>query len=113
MSKKTKIWLWFALILSTGTTIMNAFFGRRLSVLIAVTAIAGLCVLLFTGKRWGFFLMCICYTLSFAVGVWGGIKGEAGILPAIVMSFIGSALIPSITYLFLRGENHKEMRQGS
>lgn len=104
MSKIFKIWLWFALILSIATTTMNAVYGRWLSVAIAIAALTGLCALLFARKKWGFPLMCICYILAFAVGVFQGISGETNIISAIIMSFIGSALIPGVTYLFLRRE---------
>lgn len=102
MTKGTKIWLWFALVLSTATTILNGFSGRVLSVIIALAALGGLCILLFTQKKWGFLLMCVCYVLSFGNGVYQGIAGESGLATAVVMSFIGSALIPGITYGFLR-----------
>ena len=102
MTKGTKIWLWCALVLCALTTILTAASGRWLSVAIAVVSLGGLCVLLFTQKKWGFILMCVCYILSFCNGVYQGVIGESGMLAAIVMSFIGSALVPVVTYLFLR-----------
>ena len=54
MTKGTKIWLWCALVLSVLTTMMNGVSGRWISVVIAVAALAGLVVLLFTQKKWGF-----------------------------------------------------------
>lgn len=91
-------------MLSVATTIMNAFYGRWISVVIAAGALVGLCALLFADKKWGFPLMCACYVLAFAVGVYQGFTGEADLVSAIAMSFIGSALIPAVTYLFLRFE---------
>ena len=46
MRKAAKIWLWCALALSVATTLLNAFSGRMLSVVIALAALAGLCILL-------------------------------------------------------------------
>lgn len=102
MSKKTKIWLWVALALSLATTALNASYGRWLSVIIALGALVGLCVLLFKGKKWGFVAMCACYALSLANGIYQGIAGGSQLLITIIMSLIGSALIPGITVLFLR-----------
>ena len=69
---------------------------------IAVVALAGLCVLLFAQRKAGYLLMCACYVLSFLVGVSQGLTGEANVIAAVVMSFIGAALVPVITWLFLR-----------
>lgn len=102
MTKGTKIWLWCALVLSAATTIMNGTLGRWESVLIAVVALVGLCVLLFTQKRWGFLLMCVCYVLSFINGVIQGVASGTNVVVTIVMSLIGSLLIPLVTYLFIR-----------
>lgn len=102
LSKGMRIWLWFALALSVFTTITNGIYGRWISVVIAVGALAGLCVLLFGKKKWGFYLLCFCYVLAFAEGVIQGFVGNTGILTSILMSFIGSVLIPGITYLFIR-----------
>lgn len=102
MKKGLKIWLWIALALSLCTTVMNACYGRWVSVVIAVGALAGLCVMLFLRKGWGFTLMCGCYVLAFAEGVWQAVSGQSGLLVGIGASFIGSALIPCVTYLFLR-----------
>ena len=102
MNKSTKIWLWVALVLCAATTIMNAFYGRALSVVIAVVSLAGLCILLFAQKKAGYLLMCVCYVLSFLVGVSQGLTGEASVAAAIIMSFIGAVLVPGITWLFLR-----------
>ena len=104
MNKKTKIWLWIALILSIATTALNASYGRWLSVIIALGALVGLCVLLFTGRKWGFVAMCAFYVLSFVNGIYQGVTGGSQLFIAIVMSVIGSALIPGITALFLRGD---------
>ena len=76
MNKSTKIWLWVALVLCAAATIMNAFYGRMLSVVIAVAALAGLCVLLFAQRKAGYLLMCACYVLSFLVGMSLGLTLE-------------------------------------
>ena len=104
MKKSTKIWLWFALILCAATTVLNASFGRWPSVVIAVVSIIGLGLLLFRQKKSGFILMCICYVLSFLVGVVGGTSGGTSLAVSIAMSLIGSALVPVVTALFLRGQ---------
>jgi hypothetical protein len=59
INRSTKIRLWAALILSIATAVLNASFGRWLSVGIAAAAPAGLCVLLFARKKWRFALMCV------------------------------------------------------
>lgn len=102
ISKGMTAWLWFALVLSIFTTITNGMYGRWLSVFIAIGAMAGLCILLFGKKRCGFTLLCLCYVLAFAEGVYQGIAGNTGVLTSIFMSLIGSVFIPGITYLFLR-----------
>ena len=104
MKKSTKIWLWFALILCAATTVLNASYGRWPSVVIAVVSLVGLGLLLFRQKKFGFFLMCICYVLSFLVGVVGGASGGTSLAVSIAMSLIGSALVPVVTALFLRGQ---------
>lgn len=102
MKQSAKIWLWVALILCTATTILNASYGRWSAVIISTFSIAGLCVLLFGQRKWGFYLTCGCYLLSFATGVASGLNGESSMLAAMVMSFVGSALVPTVTALFLR-----------
>ena len=104
MKKSTKIWLWIALIICVATTIMNATMGRWPSVIVAAVAIIGLCLLLFKEMKSGFILMCCCYVVSFIIGVYGGITGDTNVAISIIMSFIGSALIPCITAIFLRGQ---------
>lgn len=101
MKKSTKIWLWFALILCAATTIMNASFGRWPSVIVAVVSLVGLCMVLFAQKKAGYILMCCCYVVSFLVAVIGSL-GQPGLLVSIIMSLIGSLLVPVITWLFLR-----------
>lgn len=104
MKKGLNIWLWVALALSVCTTVMNACYGRWVSVVIAVGALAGLCVMRFARKRWGFTLMCVCYVLAFAEGVRQAVSGQSGLVVGILASFLGSALIPVITGIFLRGD---------
>lgn len=102
MKKGTKIWLWIALVLSVATTILNAIEGRWPSVAIAVVAMSGICLLLFKQKRKGFYIMCICCVLSFLVGSYQGINEGTNVFVSIGMSLIGAALIPAITYTFIR-----------
>lgn len=104
MKKSTNIWLWIALILSSCTTILNATQTRWLSVGIAIIALSGLCVLLFKQKKAGFCILCVCNVLSFLVGVFSGNQGGTNIFLTVLMSFIGSALIPSVTWIFLRDQ---------
>ena len=83
MKTSTKIWLWFALVLCAATTVMNA------------------CMVLFAKKKAGFTLMCCCCVVSFFVAVLGSL-GQPGLLVSILMSLVGSLLVPVITWLFLR-----------
>ena len=103
MKKSAKIWLWIALVLCVCTTGLNLSEGRWLSVAIAVVSIIGLCVLLFGQRKAGYIVMCLCAVGSFAVGVGQNI-GELGAALAIAMSFIGSALVPVITGLFIKSQ---------
>ena len=103
MKKSAKIWLWIALVLCVCTTGLNLSEGRWLSVAIAVVSIIGLCVLLFGQRKAGYIVMCLCAVGSFAVGVSQNI-GELGAALAIAMSFIGSALVPVITGLFIKNQ---------
>ena len=103
MKKSAKVWLYIALIICSATTIMNATYGRWPSVVLAVISIIGLAVLLFMQKKAGFILMCVCYALSFLVSVSTG-GGETSLAVTILMSFIGSAIIPVLPALFLRGQ---------
>lgn len=45
--------------------------------------------------------MCCCYVLSFVVAVTGSLSG-GNLLVSILMSLIGSLLVPGITWLFIR-----------
>ena len=101
MKTSTKIWLWFALVLCAATTVMNACFGRWPSVIVAIVSLAGLCMVLFAKKKAGFALMCCCYVVSFFVAVLGSL-GQPGLLVSIIMSLVGSLLVPVITWLLLR-----------
>ncbi len=100
MKRSSKIWLWFALVLCAATTVLNATQGRIPSVIIALVSLAGLAILLFAQKKAGYILMC-CYVLSFLVAVTGSLS-SGNLLASIVMSLIGSLLVPVITWLFIR-----------
>ena len=102
MSKSLRIWLIFALVLCALTTLMNALLGRYLSAAIAVGSIASLCVLLFAHRRGAFYALCAFSALSFLVGVYQGIAEGTGILLSLGASLVGSALVPLVTFLFLR-----------
>ena len=104
MKRSAKIWLVFALVLCAATTCLNASFGRWPSVVLAVVSMAGLAILLFRQKKLGFWLLCGAYVLSFLVGVSSGLTGETGLAAALIMSFIGSAFVPAVTALMLRGQ---------
>ena len=103
MKKSTKIWLWVALVICIATTILNATEGRWPSVAMAVCSMIGLCILLFAQKKLGFYLMCGFNTLSFLYSAVGSLSGENAVV-GVVMSFVGAALIPVITGLFLRSQ---------
>lgn len=103
MKKSAKIWLWVALILCVCTTGLNLSEGRILSVAIAIVSILGLCVLLFAQRKAGYIVMCICAVGSLIVGVTQNIQ-ELGAPMAIVMSLIGSALVPVVTGLFIKNQ---------
>lgn len=101
MKRSAKIWLWIALVLCAATTVLNATRGRIPSVVIALVSLVGLVILLFQQKKAGFILMCCCYVLSFVVAVTGSLSG-GNLLVSILMSLIGSLLVPGITWLFIR-----------
>ena len=100
MSKASKIWLWIALVMCVCTTGLNLSEGRWLSVGIAVISIIGLCMLLFGQRKAGFVIMCVCAVGSFVVGASQNFA-QLGAM-SILMSLIGSALVPGITGLFIK-----------
>lgn len=104
MKRGTRIWLWFALIMGICTTILNVRHGRWPSVMIAVVALVGLCIILFKQMKIGFYLMAGAYVIAFIVGSYSGI-GD-GLLPvkAIGISLVGSVIVPGITYIFLKDQ---------
>ena len=102
MNKASKIWLWIALVLCVCTTGLNLSEGRWLSVAIAVVSIIGLCVLLFGQRKVGFVIMCVCAVGSFVVGASQNFA-QLGAM-SILMSLIGSALVPVITGLFIKSQ---------
>lgn len=102
MSQAAKIWLWIALVLCIGTTIINATSGRIPSVILAIGGIVGLAILLFAQKKIGFYILCGFYAISLFVGIFEGVTSGTDVVMSIVMSVIGSLLVPGITYLVLR-----------
>lgn len=102
MSKASKIWLWIALVICVCTTGLNLSEGRWLSVGIAVISIIGLCMLLFGQRKAGFVIMCVCAVGSFVVGASQNFA-QLGAM-SILMSLIGSALVPVITGLFIKSQ---------
>ena len=102
MSKASKIWLWIALVMCVCTTGLNLSEGRWLSVGIAVISIIGLCMLLFGQRKAGFVIMCMCAVGSFVVGASQNFA-QLGAM-SILMSLIGSALVPVITGLFIKSQ---------
>ena len=102
MSKASKIWLWIALVMCVCTTGLNLSEGRWLSVGIAVISIIGLCMLLFGQRKAGFIIMCVCAVGSFVVGASQNFA-QLGAM-SILMSLIGSALVPVITGLFIKSQ---------
>ena len=102
MSKASKIWLWIALVMCVCTTGLNLSEGRWLSVGIAVISIIGLCMLLFGQHKAGFVIMCVCAVGSFVVGASQNFA-QLGAM-SILMSLIGSALVPVITGLFIKSQ---------
>lgn len=102
MSKASKIWLWIAMVMCVCTTGLNLSEGRWLSVGIAVISIIGLCMLLFGQRKAGFVIMCVCAVGSFVVGASQNFA-QLGAM-SILMSLIGSALVPVITGLFIKSQ---------
>ena len=102
MSKASKIWLWIALVMCVCTTGLNLSEGRWLSVGIAVISIIGLCMLLFGQRKAGLVIMCVCAVGSFGVGASQNFA-QLGAM-SILMSLIGSALVPVITGLFIKSQ---------
>ena len=84
------------------TTGLNLSEGRWLSVGIAVISIIGLCMLLFGQRKAGFVIMCVCAVGSFVVGASQNFA-QLGAM-SILMSLIGSALVPVITGLFIKSQ---------
>ena len=103
MKRSAKIWLWDALVLCAATTVLNLTEGRIPSVVIALVSLVGLAVLLFAQKKAGYILMCCCYVLSFLVAVSGNLSAGNPVV-ILVMSLIGSLLVPVITWLFIRSD---------
>ena len=103
MKRSAKIWLWVALVLCAATTVLNLTEGRIPSVVIALVSLVGLAVLLFAQKKAGYILMCCCYVLSFLVAVSGNLSAGNPVV-ILVMSLIGSLLVPVITWLFIRSD---------
>lgn len=103
MKTATKIWLWVALVLCVCTTGLNLSEGRWLSVAIAVVSILGLCALLFAQRKAGYLVMYVCAVGSLIVGVTQNMA-QLGLGMALVMSLIGSALVPGITGLFIKSQ---------
>ncbi len=103
MKRSAKIWLWVALVLCAATTVLNLTEGRIPSVVIALVSLVGLAVLLFAQKKAGFILMCCCYVLSFLVAVSGNLSAGNPVV-ILVMSLVGSLLVPVITWLFIRSD---------
>ena len=103
MKRSAKIWLWVALVLCAATTVLNRTEGRIPSVVIALVSLVGLAVLLFAQKKAGFILMCCCYVLSFLVAVSGNLSAGNPVV-ILVMSLVGSLLVPVITWLFIRSD---------
>lgn len=104
MTKVLKIWLWFALIVCTLTTVLNAFSGRYLSAFIAVGSIVSLGVLLFARRRAALYTLCAFYALSFVAGIFQGTAEGTSLLLAVVASLLGSAVVPVVTLVLMRGQ---------
>ena len=107
MNISTRLWLWAALILIAAAVFLNAVSGRWLSAGAALLALAGLCSLLFLGKKSGFLLLCVFSACFCAAGIVSSISGGFHPVPAVTVSLAGSALIPCVTLLLLRGQWEK------
>lgn len=103
MEKKTTIWLICAIILCVFTTALNFSEARWISVALAVVGIIGLVYLLVKKDIKGFYLTCICYLLSFLHSAINSI-GTPNAMIYIIMSLIGSMIVPGITWLFVRND---------
>lgn len=108
MEKKTTIWTICAIILCVFTTTINISESRWISVALAIVGIIGLIYLLVKKDIKGFYLTCICYVLSFLHSAIGSL-GTPNVMIYIVMSAIGSMIIPGITWLFV--SNDKQLRK--
>lgn len=104
MSKVLKIWLWFALIVCILTTALNALSGRYLSALIAVGSIVSLAVLLFARRRAALYSLCGFYAVSFVAGIFQGTAEGTSLLLSVGASLLGSAVVPVVTLLLMRGQ---------
>ena len=104
MNKKTKGWLWIALIICVLTTMLNASMHRYTSVFFALISIIGLLTLLLQETKQGFYLLCIGYALSFGNGILANLNSDLNMMVVIGMSFIGSIIIPGISALLLKSQ---------
>lgn len=100
MNRATRIWMVFAIVLCSAVAVMNAFSGRVESAVVAAVAIMLMVVLLATQKKAVFYGIIACYVVSFLISISHTI-GQPGMAVGIVMSVVGSALVPAITGAFL------------
>lgn len=100
MDKATRIWMVFAIVLCSAVAVMNAFSGRIESTAVAAVAIVLMIVLLATQRKIAFYGIIACYAVSFLISVSHAV-GQPGMAVGIVMSVVGSALVPAITGAFL------------
>lgn len=100
MNKATRICLVFAIVLCSAVAVMNAFSGRIESSIVAAAAIVFMVVLLATQRKVAYYGIITCYVVSFLISVSHTI-GQPGMAVGIVMSVIGSALVPTIIGGFL------------
>ncbi|MCI5773839.1 MAG: hypothetical protein MR210_04680 [Erysipelotrichaceae bacterium] len=109
MEKKTKIWIICALVLSAFTTTINITESRWISVGLALIGMIGLGDLFIKKEIKGFYLTCACYGLSFLYSTINSLS-ETNALVYIIMAFIGSMIIPGITWLFISKDKELKIR---
>lgn len=109
MEKKTRIWIICAIILSAFTTVINISEARWISVILAIVGIGSLAYLFVKQDKKGFYIMCACYLLSFLYSAINSL-GNANVVIYIIMSLIGSSIIPGITWLFVSKDKELNLR---
>lgn len=105
-----KVWLWIVFVLNIITCVLaivgsigvlallgpGMFIATLASIAAEIVLILGVAMLLFKGKKVGFYLLCACAVIGLVLNLITG----AGI----VQSILGAVLFPLITYLLIKNQ---------